>query len=179
MLCELCGRAAALKGRACRPFAFRRCSGEDTVLLAVLEPPLSIFSFHCHRWCCPVGTSGKPRASQSLEPFKKLSECWHMPFNRGLKWILITPVIERAGKRISANISQGHFSGKNENAQLKIRLAFHLSSCHYKNVAYTGDQRKTKRFVIPHPLQLYFCNTYIIASLHLFLLLGSSVTEVG
>jgi len=59
-----------------------------------------------------------------------------MPFNRGLKWILITPVIEQAGNHISANISQGHFSGKKENAQLKIKLAFHLSSCHYKNVAY-------------------------------------------
>lgn len=49
---------------------------------------------------------GKP---QSLEPFEKLSECWHMPFKHGFKWILITPVIEQASKHLSANISQGHF----------------------------------------------------------------------
>lgn len=74
------------------------------------------------QWVLP----GKP---QSLEPFEKLSECWHMSFKHGLKWILITPLIEQAGKHLSANISQGHFSEKNENAQLKIN-AFHLSSCH-------------------------------------------------
>ena len=139
-LCKLCSRAAVLKGRACQPFAFRHCSAQDTVLLPVLEPPSSVFSFQFHWWSCPLGASGKRRASQSLEPFKKLSERWHMPFNRGLKWILITPVIEQAGNHISANISQGHFSGKKENAQLKIKLAFHLSSCHYKNVAYIWDQ---------------------------------------
>lgn len=40
---------------------------------------------------------------------KSFSECWHMPFKHGLKWILITPLIEQAGKHLSANISQGHF----------------------------------------------------------------------
>lgn len=122
MLCSLGSKAAVLKGKACQPFAFRHGSGQDTLMFRGREPLLSIFSFHFH-WCrCPVGASGKPRASQSLKPFKKLSECWHMPFNRGLKWILITPVIEQAGEHISANISQGHFSGKNENAQLKSSL---------------------------------------------------------
>lgn len=126
-----------------------------------------------------VGASGKPRASQSPRPFKKLSESWHMLFNHGLKWILITPVTERAGKHRSANLSRECFSGKNENAQLKIKLVFHPSSCHYKNVAYIVDQWQTNRFVIPDPLQLCFYITHITASLHLFLLLGSSMTSVA
>lgn len=172
-------RAAALKGRACQRFAFGHRSGEETGSLPALEPPASLLSFHCRCWCCPVGASGKPRASQSLEPFKKLSECWHMPFNRGLERVLITPVIEQAGKHISANISQGHFSGK------KMRMHSWKSSLHsispvviikmWRILEINGKPRVS----IPHPHQLHFYDTYIIASLHLFLLLGSSVTEMG
>lgn len=114
-----------LRGRACQHLPSG--SVQDKAL-GYSAPTPHCLSFHftaidgAAQWVL----QGKP---QSLEPFEKLSECWHMPFKHGLKWILITPLIEQAGKHLSANISQGRLSEKNENAQLKIKLAFHLFSC--------------------------------------------------
>lgn len=116
-----------LRGRACQHLPSG--SSQDKALGCCQGSSSHCLSFHftpidgAAQWVLP----GKP---QSLESFEKLSECWHMPFKHGLKWILITPLIEQAGKHLSANISQGRFSEENENAQLKIKLAFHFSSCH-------------------------------------------------
>lgn len=92
-------------------------------------------------------------------------------------WLEMKPnyssLTEQAGKQI---FPEDTFLGKNEIHSWISRLHSVSSVAIIKNVAYIRDQWQTKRFVIPHPLQLYFYDIYIVASLNLFLLLRSSVT---
>lgn len=99
------------QGSSTQQHASRHSSEQDTMLWAVLALHHLSFRFPSagKKWCVPLDAFGKSRASQSLELLKSLSACWHMLFNRGLKWILIIPVTEQAGKHGSVNISQGYF----------------------------------------------------------------------
>lgn len=171
-----CSRAAGLRGRTCQDLPSGSVQDKALGCCQCSSSHCLFFHFTAIDGAAQWVLLGKP---QSLEPFEKLSECWHMPLKHGLKRILITPLIEQAGKHLKCKYFPGTFFWE------KMRMHSWKSSLHsispvaIKRCDIDWRSMANQEICDSTPLQFDFWETYIIASLHLFWLLQSSVAEVG